>query len=229
MKKNYGLFCGLSRLGVGAVLPALLVFAAACILSVSSAQADVTGWDFTGMSYSGQGAYSATSGSDFTSASLAVSGNSTHFVNESGNLQTSYLDNRNNTLTFTLTSSSTITLTSLTYSYNYDDTGTPGTTTIVWTLGTFTSSGSENVINDGNSSGSIDLSAAGANATGTTFTLTGTQTGVPGVSGNIDFSNFSITAVPEPVNFALAGFGLLFVGGSAGRFYLARRRASNVI
>lgn len=37
------------------------------------------------------------------------------------------------------------------------------------------------------------------------------------------FDNIHITAVPEPVNCALAGFGLIFVGGSAGRFYFARR------
>lgn len=36
----------------------------------------------------------------------------------------------------------------------------------------------------------------------------------------------TITAVPEPINCALAGFGLIFVGGSAGRYYLGRRRSA---
>jgi hypothetical protein len=31
--------------------------------------------------------------------------------------------------------------------------------------------------------------------------------------------------VPEPVNVALAVFGVLFVGGSIGRFYLVRGRS----
>ena len=227
VKKYYGLFYGLSRLGVGAVLPALLAFTAACVLSVSSAQAGVTEWDFTGSTYSGQGPYTPpTSGSDFipVSTSLAVSGNG-HAAN-TGFLITSYSSTGSSTLTFTLNSSSTVSLTGLTYSYNYANSGSVSPT-IVWTLGSFTSSGTENNINNGTSSGSIDLTAAGSsNNSGTTFTLTGTQTGVTGVNGNIDFYNFSITAVPEPVNYALAGFGLIFVGGSAGRFYLARRRVT---
>jgi hypothetical protein len=40
---------------------------------------------------------------------------------------------------------------------------------------------------------------------------------------NLD-ATFDYTPVPEPINYALAGFGLLFVGGTAGRFYLGRRR-----
>ena len=45
---------------------------------------------------------------------------------------------------------------------------------------------------------------------------------------NFDDVNFSatVTPVPEPINYALASFGLIFLGGGAGRFYLARRRSS---
>ena len=35
----------------------------------------------------------------------------------------------------------------------------------------------------------------------------------------------TITPVPEPINYALLAFGLIFLVGSAGRFYLGRRRA----
>jgi hypothetical protein len=42
----------------------------------------------------------------------------------------------------------------------------------------------------------------------------------------VDSGIATITAVPEPINYALAGFGLIFVGGSVGRFYLGRRRSA---
>lgn len=43
-------------------------------------------------------------------------------------------------------------------------------------------------------------------------------------NGNMDFDNFAITAVPEPVNTALACFGLGIAVVSLGRFYVSRRR-----
>ena len=50
------------------------------------------------------------------------------------------------------------------------------------------------------------------------------------VGGNynpqVDFGVATIAAVPEPINYALAGFVLIFVGGRASRFYLGRRRAA---
>ncbi len=36
----------------------------------------------------------------------------------------------------------------------------------------------------------------------------------------------TINAIPEPTNYALAAFGLVFVGVGAGRFYLAQRRSA---
>jgi hypothetical protein len=36
----------------------------------------------------------------------------------------------------------------------------------------------------------------------------------------------TLTPVPEPISYALAVFGLIFVGGSASRFYLGRRRSA---
>ena len=48
-----------------------------------------------------------------------------------------------------------------------------------------------------------------------------------GNGSDIAFDNFAITAVPEPINYAMAGFGLIFVGGNAGRFYLRRKNISS--
>jgi hypothetical protein len=47
-----------------------------------------------------------------------------------------------------------------------------------------------------------------------------------GIDNGLVGWTLDITAVPEPVNVALAIFGVLFVGGSIGRFYLVRGRSS---
>jgi hypothetical protein len=40
----------------------------------------------------------------------------------------------------------------------------------------------------------------------------------------VSFDNIVVPAVvPEPTNYALAGFGLIFIVGTAGRFYTHRR------
>jgi hypothetical protein len=62
------------------------------------------------------------------------------------------------------------------------------------------------------------------NADGT-YTL-GSNIGGQTVTVNISFGGTTIAPVPEPINCALAGFGLIFVGVSAGRFYLGRRRST---
>jgi hypothetical protein len=145
-----------------------------------------------------------------------------------------FQDNESSTpsanFTFALNSSgSTLNLTQLVYHYSSSD----NSGSIDWNLNGY-DLGSTAI-----SSGSpamIDLTKANGDATGTSFTLVGTLTGRtlgnpdtgangPGLSFT-DFSITAVTAVPEPVNYALAGFGLLFVGGSAGRYYLARRRSA---
>ena len=47
----------------------------------------------------------------------------------------------------------------------------------------------------------------------------------PGNS-SVDFDNIAINTVPEPISYAMAAFGVMFVGGSAGRFYLRRKNIS---
>ena len=61
-----------------------------------------------------------------------------------------------------------------------------------------------------------------------TFSLTGA---IDGASTNLDFSGFrldytGITAVPEPANYALSGFGLIFVGAGAVKLYRRRSQTS---
>jgi hypothetical protein len=58
---------------------------------------------------------------------------------------------------------------------------------------------------------------------GQTITFTDTISGASGNNGALDFSGFqliSITPVPEPVTWALIGFGAVVVIGTAGRRYL---------
>jgi hypothetical protein len=47
-----------------------------------------------------------------------------------------------------------------------------------------------------------------------------------GIENGLVSWTLNITAVPEPVNCALAVFGLMFVGTGAARYYLARRRSA---
>jgi hypothetical protein len=226
MKKNLGMFLGLPRRGARAVLPALFTFTAACVLSVSSAQAAVTTWtDFSAPEVAGTGPYPANPlGSDFASASLGAPGGSdTPFAGSVGHLSITAVASGNSILTFSLDAGAgTVNLASITYDYGYTIVGSPTPTPVmVWTMTGFTSTGTENNITTTGGSGNIDLSSAGPFSG--TFTLVGTLSGTA-TGDNINFSDFSITTVPEPVNYALAGFGLLFVGVGAGRFYLGRRR-----
>lgn len=210
MNKNLRTFLGFSRWGTQAILPTLFALTLVCVLSVSSARADVTVWsDFS--ANTGAGPYSPTSGSDFSGATLSVSGTHT------GGSTLSFAANSADTLTFTLTSSDTVSLTALSYTYNYSGSGFPN---IDWVLHNTTDSNSHDygptaVFNGSDVNVNLDLTIGGADTTGQSFTLTGTLGG-PGDGSNITFTQFSITAVPEPVNYALAGFGLVFIVGSVG-------------
>jgi hypothetical protein len=48
-----------------------------------------------------------------------------------------------------------------------------------------------------------------------------------GESPTLTSWTLNIDAVPEPITYALAVFGLMFVGIGAGRYFLARRRSTN--
>jgi hypothetical protein len=66
---------------------------------------------------------------------------------------------------------------------------------------------------------------------GQTLQFQFTLTNVMGENGSssLSFDNFSIGAtqvVPEPIAFALPIFGLVFIGGTAGKYYLGRKKAA---
>ena len=71
-------------------------------------------------------------------------------------------------------------------------------------------------------------------AKNTTFTIQDTLSGFAnaaatiGDTSDVRFDNLNLNAsvVPEPVNCALAGFGLIFASVGAGRFYLRRKNIS---
>jgi hypothetical protein len=65
------------------------------------------------------------------------------------------------------------------------------------------------------------------NADGT-YTLGGNIGGWQNFNVTISFGKTTITPVPEPINCALALFGLIFACGSAVHFYASRRRSSAV-
>jgi hypothetical protein len=52
------------------------------------------------------------------------------------------------------------------------------------------------------------------------------DTSSSGIENGLVSWTLNVTAVPEPVNVALGVFGVLFVGGIAGRFHLGRRRST---
>jgi len=89
MNKNFGTY-----FGARAVLPALFTFAAACVLSVSSAKAGVTTWtDFTvNPSIAADG--------DFTAPSLTVGGAADFSGGPNSLAFTDVSDVNHNTLTF---------------------------------------------------------------------------------------------------------------------------------
>ena len=229
-----------SRRSRRAAAVTLCAFTAACVLSAYSSKAALTTatWGFTGQTGAGPYAGTIGGGTLLSSPSLTYAGGGTPTIASAAGF-TGAGDNyllitgkgtqvNGSTLAFTLTPSSGIQLTTLTF--NYDPIGATSATGISWAVsggasGTITSS---TLTQDTGwaTAGTVDLS--GLSFTSGSFTITGTLTGATGNangSGVIRFDNFAITAVPEPINYALAGFGFLFVGGSAGRFYLARRRS----
>jgi hypothetical protein len=62
------------------------------------------------------------------------------------------------------------------------------------------------------------------NADGT-YTLAGNINGWQNFNVTISFGGTTIEPVPEPINYALAGFGLIFACGSAVHLYVSQRRS----
>jgi hypothetical protein len=143
-------------------------------------------------------------------------------------------DKNVNSSTFVLTLTSSSQITSITITYNLFASQTDANVVNTWTLaGADTGNGNVTAVFTPLGAGQWDTATVTftgiAISPGVAFTLTDTLSGYannPG--GSAQFDNISITAVPEPINCAMAIFGLAFAGGTAGRFYLGRRRSAAV-
>lgn len=143
----------------------------------------------------------------------------TYTGNHSGNLN-------GQTLTLTLTANATLNFTGLTYSTLFNNASAANPLTQTWTYAiTGGGSGTVGVVTVNNTT--LDNESLSPNMTltaGQTITFTDTITGASGNNGALDFGNFSIAAVPEPVTWALIGFGLV-LGISGVRSRMARARS----
>ncbi len=129
------------------------------------------------------------------------------------------------TLTFTLTASGgTVTVNSLTFYYNRKS---QSPTLITWTPSFGTSTATTTL---GGSGWSVQQTVNFNNVviySGSTFTLTGSLSGGGNGTGDIGFDTISFlgtSVVPEPVHYALAALGFLFISVRASRYCLARLR-----
>jgi len=123
-----------------------------------------------------------------------------------------------------------------TFSYDYSLTGGQSAGTMTWTYNINggpsqnLTSFSANTTAGFHSSGSISLSAITA-ANGNNINLVGTFTTFTGGNpqgGTVNFDNFSVTAVPEPITYAMLGFGSILALGSGARYYFGRLRSLRV-
>jgi hypothetical protein len=224
MRKNLGIFFGLPRLGVGAALVALFAF-------TSASRAGLL-YEMTLTDVQGAGVASATAilgvevinGQNYaTSGSLNLSGS----LNVSGTaLALTIEGNSWNISGGTVQPPPNLKSPSGNFVYdNWVDINAPASgvflSATVGLLFTDPSGDELNIWENSPNNYSLFVNLVG----------TGSQYQVnlgpwPGIGNPDDYLYLvgGLTAVPEPINWALAGFGLLFVGGTAGRFYLGRRR-----
>jgi hypothetical protein len=201
MKKHLGMFFGLSRLGVGAALLALFAFTSVLRANLYE------------IAFTDPGANNIGTGQIDVEGAYAVSGN------------------------FDVTAGAAIGAWNL---YTVGGTGGTWDSQLTSPLGAFIYDNAVYLNPDSNPQypSSSYLDNAGllfTDANNNELNLWGDGNGVYSFYADINGvkydpavdSGFStITAVPEPINYALAGFGLIFVGGSFGRFYLGRRRSA---
>jgi hypothetical protein len=221
MKTSWGLTFGVSRRGVGLVLLALVAFAPAAPAAVI---VDNSANTFSGHTGASQGLvqdftptvtgnigsvtlylYSTAGGSMVVNlySGTASSSSAGSFVATLGTISAG----TGGAVQYTLNNLGSLNqkLTSGTV-YGIE---ISGTTTIGWeyTSSSTTASGSN---------GSFTGKSWG-NGGGVTWTQGAAYTGL------------AVSEVPEPINVALAVFGLMFVGGGIGRHYLARKSVSHVV
>jgi len=208
MKNNLGMFCGLPRLGAGVAVATLLIF------SVCGAKASVLlDWSngtlvTTDPSVSGSSpiTYQLT----YTGLNAGISGN---LAGQSLSVTLFIAPNYNITDLQTVFTAGFLATKNVTINgYSFGSANQTGGTSTPFTVGT----------------GTLDGGPSGNSVT-YTFTIN-SCTGIgnqPTIQHEITFSDLQFDGivtsdVPEPVNYALAGFGLIFIGGSAG--YTLRRK-----
>ncbi len=235
------------NLDVKTALLAICACAAACLFSVSSAKADlIAQWQFN--SYTGGGGALVNFAPDYGTQQATATANSPLGFHETDaqiagttinentasapnnfaiqmtagggagadvlTLQISGTGLQNFIVTYASQSSS-----GQNQTWSYSTTGLAGSYTTLTTLNANTTFALTGIL-------TADFSTAnGTLANASTVYLQDIVT-AGGNGTTIAFDNIAINAVPvpEPTNYALAGFGLMFVGVGAGRFYLARRR-----
>jgi hypothetical protein len=205
MRKYWGMFFGLPRLGVGAALPVLLAFtsvsrAGLYVITFDDGKGDVGSGQIdiesaNGNSYAATGFLNVTAGQALGDWTLYVAGGTTPYPGYITSPLNAFLYNN------------AVYPTGQNPQY-----GDGGPLLDVYGL-LFTDSNKDELNLWGNTNGIYTL---GSNIGGQTVTV------------DISFGGTTIAPVPEPINCALAGFGLIFVGGSIGRFYLGRRRSATV-
>jgi hypothetical protein len=224
-----------------------LFLVAICALGFIEARgAVVAQWTFNGAGSTNQTSYSANTPTTagISSTTLATIGSASISQPSSGGtgspaggfLRFTGTESAINhsSFAFTLTLDASVTSASISsVSFNYDRFFNKSPTTVSWSYSILggaqnVSLGSTALSGSGWQSGLDDFSANAISlGNGQTITITGTfnDPGNSSSSADIGFDNFSINGiitVPEPMDAALAAFGLIFVGGGVGRFYLRR-------
>jgi hypothetical protein len=234
--------------GVRMALPALLACAAVCVMSSSSAKAAVVlGYNFQASNGNASTTVANTTPGTFSGTGLTVTYGTTPWTGGTIGIRANTASmptaqNTANYFSFSITPNSGYVLNlggtgalTLDYGRNLWALGAVFNWSLYSSLDSYGSSittGSASTQSALNSA-SVTLSSSFNNigSSGVTFRLyvwdgnSVNNTTTYGYFDNVAL-NGTVAPVPEPINYALAVFGLVFAGGSAGRFYLGRRRSA---
>ena len=217
---------------------------AVCLVCVSSSRAAVNMGIWTFPTTSGPPTPNAGSTHTGTTVSMALTGGATYSANGTTlNAPTGGTATKALTLTYTSaahTPTITISLTGglagfslYTLTYAAANTGSSTARTMTWTYSlnggaftAFTTAQTDTIAASTTFAAQSDTFTGVNFATATSLVFRGTLTGATSTGRGARFDNITLTAaVPEPTNYALAGFGLIFIVGIAGRQVLVCRRS----
>jgi hypothetical protein len=232
-------------LGSRTALAVFVALTAACFLFGSNAQAALvatwSNWSanpqaatVTGTGPISSGSFNGNAAGSIlaTVSEPASGGNTSGSIASAGSYlleapRFSFVSLNTTTFTISITTSGAMTISMIQLSYLRGNSISP--TSIAWAVsGTGASGVIASTTLTGTTWQTVDLNITTAvKETGAnTITITGTFSGAStGTAGTIGFDDIQVV-VPEPTSYALAGFGLVFVGVGAGRFCLARRRSA---